>query len=481
MPIRPSRTIVRWNHRGFSLIETIVSMGILGIVIVSSLSTVNHITTQYRSFSQDKEEEYFEREVLNFFSNQKVCSQAFLSLDTTIENTVNNKDVLDTSANVITKIGAAMPGSDYEITSARISAFIQLFASNPSFGQSAVRMSYRKVSTNETWQKDYQMFVKKDGGNLLENCILGINRSGIWEMGNFGIEYKTPGNIGIGTNNPQVPLDIAGDFRVYGLGYSYGYAWHTDIFEADTPERVVLWYGATLGIANRHHGSMIGLRMGGLGGSGADGAVSMGSWTHGGGKLGILMPGNERYINFIEQGGARRSWQFMVRRSSTTSPTATVNNEGLDLIADNSQVLRINSNMHVGPYVASGFNFYVNGRAGGTTVWTVSSDRRMKKNIHPLKGALDQLKKFQAVSFRWIENQLEDLGFTAQQIDKVSPTLVQKGPKQWSVYYSEINALLVESIKELYQEFLQVKKKRSQIKKRYCQKYPNLRSCHDGD
>ena len=62
--------------------------------------------------------------------------------------------------------------------------------------------------------------------------------------------------------------------------------------------------------------------------------------------------------------------------------------------------------------------------------WANSSDARIKKNIHPLAGALDKLTQLRGVTFEWINpedhaNQTNvQLGFIAQEIERVFPDWV---------------------------------------------------------
>jgi hypothetical protein len=103
----------------------------------------------------------------------------------------------------------------------------------------------------------------------------------------------------------------------------------------------------------------------------------------------------------------------------------------------------------------------VNGTAGkpGGGSWTTFSDRRLKKNIRGLDGALSKLLALRGVSFEFKDpaahNELsgERIGFIAQEVEGVVPDWVEEnasGYKQLTIRGFE--ALTVEALRELEQK-----------------------------
>lgn len=84
------------------------------------------------------------------------------------------------------------------------------------------------------------------------------------------------------------------------------------------------------------------------------------------------------------------------------------------------------------------------------TAFLYSSDERLKKNISPIKDALGLVNELEGVSFDWRESGVNQIGFIAQDVEKIIPALVttnsMSGMK--SVAYGNITAVLVEAIKE---------------------------------
>ncbi len=101
---------------------------------------------------------------------------------------------------------------------------------------------------------------------------------------------------------------------------------------------------------------------------------------------------------------------------------------------------------------------YVNGDITANSV-AGTSDIRFKTNIRPVVNALDKIKALRGVYFNWNQNAFpekefgaqDELGFIAQEVEKVVPEIVTKDKTQEeyrSVKYDKLVALLVEAIKE---------------------------------
>ncbi len=101
---------------------------------------------------------------------------------------------------------------------------------------------------------------------------------------------------------------------------------------------------------------------------------------------------------------------------------------------------------------------YVNGDITANSV-AGTSDIRFKTNLRPVVNALDKIKALRGVYFNWNQNAFpekefgaqDELGFIAQEVEKVVPEIVTKDKTQEeyrSVKYDKLVALLVEAIKE---------------------------------
>ncbi len=84
------------------------------------------------------------------------------------------------------------------------------------------------------------------------------------------------------------------------------------------------------------------------------------------------------------------------------------------------------------------------------TSYLYISDRRLKKDIESItgSGAEDVLERLQGVRFKWKSDDRSDIGFIAQDVEKVLPELVHTGNDGMkSVQYGNIIPLLVEGYK----------------------------------
>jgi hypothetical protein len=86
-----------------------------------------------------------------------------------------------------------------------------------------------------------------------------------------------------------------------------------------------------------------------------------------------------------------------------------------------------------------------------------NSDERLKKNIEPLTGNLSKVLALQPVSYNWINPalpQTEQIGFIAQQVQKIVPELVYTNASTTmeAVDYARMAPLLVGSVQELSQK-----------------------------
>ena len=92
------------------------------------------------------------------------------------------------------------------------------------------------------------------------------------------------------------------------------------------------------------------------------------------------------------------------------------------------------------------------------TIFTSTSDERVKTNIRPITNALDITEQLSGVRFNWKENDLPSLGLIAQEVEKVLPEVVNTDSEDMkSINYSSLVSLLVEAIKEQQIQINQLK------------------------
>ena len=110
--------------------------------------------------------------------------------------------------------------------------------------------------------------------------------------------------------------------------------------------------------------------------------------------------------------------------------------------------------------------------AGDIVAYGSPSDVRLKENIKPIESALDKVSKLQGVTFDWIQKEdkildiKEDIGFIAQDVQKIIPELVRENDDgMLSMRHQGIAPVLLEAIKELKAEIEELKKHSCDCKK----------------
>jgi len=138
--------------------------------------------------------------------------------------------------------------------------------------------------------------------------------------------------------------------------------------------------------------------------------------------------------------------------------------------------MRITSGGSVGIAISSpSLLFQVNGTAGGSSAWQVVSDARLKKDIQPLANGLGMVSRLNPVSYDWkdakertvgkalsLSTGERQLGFLAQEVEKVVPEAVSKPKDSDGVYTLKQETLipvLVAAIKEQQAEIEQLQAK----------------------
>jgi len=128
------------------------------------------------------------------------------------------------------------------------------------------------------------------------------------------------------------------------------------------------------------------------------------------------------------------------------------------------QHLRADGYFGVGGWSATSWRWYVNMTNGDMTAAgnvTAYSDPRLKEDITPIKSALNIVKSWNGVRYRWKQNSAigqpgkYDYGILSPDVEKTAPELVvdsvwesEDGDKYKTVAYQKMTPFLIEAIKE---------------------------------
>ena len=103
-----------------------------------------------------------------------------------------------------------------------------------------------------------------------------------------------------------------------------------------------------------------------------------------------------------------------------------------------------------GGNVTVGANLVITGTATAVS-YNSTSSKRFKTNITPITNALEILQKLEGVRYDWKETGNSDVGFIAEEVNKVLPEVVLKDDNNepLAIDYGKITSILIEAVKEL--------------------------------
>lgn len=99
--------------------------------------------------------------------------------------------------------------------------------------------------------------------------------------------------------------------------------------------------------------------------------------------------------------------------------------------------------------IASGGNLTVGGSITAAGNITAFSDRSLKKEVRTIEDALGMVLRMRGVTFEMINTGQHSIGVIAQELQAVTPQLVQDNNGLLSVAYGNLTAVLIEAVKEL--------------------------------
>ena len=146
------------------------------------------------------------------------------------------------------------------------------------------------------------------------------------------------------------------------------------------------------------------------------------------------------------------SANFIGAPTLTATNTAVTTTSAATLYIDNAPTASTNQliTYPYALYVASGVSRFADITSNGSLV---TSDMRLKTNIITIDNPLEKVNKMRGVYFDWKDkekyNDRKQIGFIAQEVEKVVPELVSEGDKDTkAVNYAQTVALLLEAVKE---------------------------------
>ena len=107
---------------------------------------------------------------------------------------------------------------------------------------------------------------------------------------------------------------------------------------------------------------------------------------------------------------------------------------------------------------------------GGSVSWTAASDARIKKNITNTKYGLYTVMQLRPVDYNLISNNLKQVGFIAQEVQKLVPEVVTgkegdlKKGEFLGITYANLVPILTKGIQEQQQQIESLQTQLSELK-----------------
>lgn len=173
--------------------------------------------------------------------------------------------------------------------------------------------------------------------------------------------------------------------------------------------------------------------------------------TSGYGGMYVSTSGNGKPFYGYSADGSNRAWSYYDGPSSQWR---------LHVGTDRLTVDRVTGNVGIGTTTPQ-YRLHVAGDAAkpGGGSWTITSDRRLKKDITPVDDALERLLALRGVTYEYIDHEAIDelpgrqTGVIAQEVEEVFPEWVDEGADGYKrVTFRGFEALTVEAMRDLRTE-----------------------------
>ena len=94
-----------------------------------------------------------------------------------------------------------------------------------------------------------------------------------------------------------------------------------------------------------------------------------------------------------------------------------------------------------------------------STDYNSSSDMTLKQDITPIQNPLDIISQLTGFGFTWKDSKQKSYGLSAQEVEKIIPEIVRdRADGTKGINYMNLTAFLIEAIKDLKQEIVELKK-----------------------
>ncbi len=470
------------NQKAFGIIEVLVAAGLMSIIGVGISSLITNAAKQQKGIQAKDQQREVTSEIRSLLSNKTACLNTFTGLTITGGTVANIRDA--TNAVVYTVGGADKTGL-LNFTEFGLSNFIADASAPPlTAGNIDFKIKLTKVgdvgNVKEIKPDLITLKIKRNAGGTITECFsVGTQADGVWQISptNSNNIFYPAGKVGIGPSEPLataqqfeisenmlIPTAVAATngnlffggntnagtngMRLFNLEAAGGgfidmksaIATNGIIFRADTvnggTERMRIRADGNVGIGDTAPVSKLAV----------NGRIDSNSLAGAGGYISTGNLGGTGTAAWFPTGiysGGPNNWIYGAVYTNGTIASAS------------------------GGYSITNAGAFSGTTISGTThygtAFQYTSDARLKKNIIDFTEGLNFVNKMRPVRYQWKSNSKHDIGFIAQDIEKIAPELTgtdDKGIKR--IDYAKMVPILVKAIQEQQIQIDQLKKQLNQ-------------------
>ena len=287
-----------------------------------------------------------------------------------------------------------------------------------------------ECNTNTTNYGNGIAISTQDENNTSFPLYIGTNTTSV-EAGNARFVVRADGKVGIGTSAPNTHLEVSDGVPTFRLNSTEGNVGDTDILGE------ISWKSAD---ANRTGDPIAYIR-----------ALSENAT---GSATGLAFGTGFDSNNASERMRIKNSGNVGI---GTTNPATALTVSGA--FGGDTNFLSIISTgtvLHRNLYFTNTHLYFYNGTnnpyLSGTGAWTDASDENIKKNIEDIDYGLETINTLKPRKFKHKADDVEDIGFIAQEVELIVPEVVAGGPDESAgkgLAYGRLTSILTKAVQEL--------------------------------
>lgn len=463
---------------GFSLIELIIATAVLAGLSVAFMGLMKNTQKSSVKYQFDSEITLITNEIVQVLSDPNKCLTTFGPAGT--KNALSDS-VTSINSKYYISSNASAPAGGYGNAGVDITSFVlSANGAEVTANTSKLVITYQNkkilkgASGAISKTKSINLYVEVNGSKNITKCVALSNSSvDIWSRstGSSGDIFYSGGNVGIGTSTPTVP------FQIVGGGTSFATALLVDSSAASGGSTIQLGNNATSGDQVRvgvngylrsltaafsvdTTGSPLTFQISNVEKMRVDtsGKVGIGTTSPNAGLEVLNTNGTRLGVTSTSDSATFLSGETTIKAGGATGSIYFQPTNGT-----NAVTILSSGNVGFGTTTPA-YDVDVNGVVQATAFY-YSSDKRLKENIGEIENAKEKLLKMKGQIFTWIKTKKRDIGFIAQEVEKIFPELVSTDKKGFkSVEYGNVSAVLVEAFKEHDKEILELKKESNDLR-----------------